>query len=172
MIKPAQNYADKITALEYDLFYGMKYQYFHGGRTRAPSAIYGTSNENISFVSLDSNDNILGLIKNSVDYTANQAYDLAIISFKNSYEFARDVLKVIYDIFYKFKFCRLEFCAYADNPTFKNYKRFIQKFGGREAGYFRKYTKLLDNEYHDRVIFEILDTDLNDKLKNMFKEDK
>ena len=99
----------------------------------------------------------LSLIGYNVDWSAMCANRFGIISYrKNSLEFARDLYKVICDLFFKYHMNRISWCAYADNPAIRGYRNFIKKHGGRECGYYRQAVRLQDGLLHDSVEFEIL----------------
>lgn len=70
--------------------------------------------------------------------------------------FAKDVYKVICDLFKVYHMNRISWSAYADNPAIRGYRNFIKKYGGRECGYRRQRVKLMDGKLHDSVEFEIL----------------
>ena len=81
----------------------------------------------------------------------------AIISFrKGSMEFAKDLYKVICDLFEVYHMNRVSWTAYADNPAVRGYRNFIRKHGGRECGHYRQRARLQDGKLHDTVSFEIL----------------
>ena len=84
------------------------------------------------------------------------ADNFGIISFGNHIEFARDVYKVICDLFEKHGMNRVSWSAFVENPAVKGYRNFIKKHGGRECAYHRQVAKLLDGKLHDDVEFEIL----------------
>lgn len=84
------------------------------------------------------------------------ADNFGIISFGNHIEFARDVYKVICDLFEKHGMNRVSWSAFVENPAVKGYRNFIKKHGGRECAYHRQVAKLLDGKLHDDVEFEVL----------------
>lgn len=57
----------------------------------------------------------------------------------------------------------MEWWGYKDNPAIKGYRKFIKRFGGRECGYMRQTSKLMDGKLHDSVMFEILKEDIKIK---------
>lgn len=66
-----------------------------------------------------------------------------------------DLLKIIDDIFIKYKINKIEFRAIVDNPVIKHYYNFIKIFNGREVGTLFETIKLSDGELHDEVLFEL-----------------
>nr|DAE87766.1 MAG TPA: hypothetical protein [Caudoviricetes sp.] len=45
-------------------------------------------------------------------------------------------------------------------PALEGYGKLVRRFGGRESGYLRQVSKLMDGKLHDSIIFEILKSDL------------
>ena len=114
-----------------------------------------------SFVSVDESGDILGYICYGVNWTSVSVPSFGAISFVpgGSITYARDLLQCIDNIFMKYNFNRIEWWAAADNPAIRGYKNLCKRFGGREVGYLRQNTKLMDNKLHDSIIFEIMRED-------------
>lgn len=109
------------------------------------------------FVSVDTNDNVIGYICYEIDWVVMSASSFGIISFdKGNIEFARDVYTVICNLFDVYHINRISWLCYADNPAIRGYRNFIKKYGGVECGYYRQNAKLMDGKLHDSVEFEIL----------------
>ena len=84
-------------------------------------------------------------------------YAVGIINF-SEYKtiFGLDVGQALIDLFVKFKFNKLKFSVIVGNPIAKSYDKMIQKYGGRIVGIYEKETRLIDGEYYDEKIYEIL----------------
>lgn len=161
MLDNAKKYEKEIQDKFLDTWYDMKYQYYRDTSGDRIPQLPDNCYDRRSFVSLDKEGKIIGFISYSYNDTAGSANNFGIINFgKPSYTFANDVLQVIADIFFKYKLRRIEWWCFADNPAIKGYRKFIKRFGGREIGYLREVSRLMDGELHDGVIFEILREDL------------
>lgn len=161
MIKPALLYEEKLQKANIESWYDMRNQYWHGWCSEYKIALESNNSQYHQFVSVDSEDNVIGYISYCVDWTAMSATGFAMISFsKGNMQFMKDLKEVVNNCFTKFSFNRIEFRAYADNPAIRGYRSFINRFGGKEAAYLRQDTKLMDGQLHDSVIFEILREDL------------
>ena len=157
MLRPAQLYEAELQEENIKSWYKNENIYWDGGPYSSRIELYDNNYESHQFVSIDRDDNILGYIGYNVDWSAMCANRFGIISYrKNSLEFARDLYKVICDLFFKYHMNRISWCAYADNPAIRGYRNFIKKHGGRECGYYRQAVRLQDGLLHDSVEFEIL----------------
>lgn len=157
MLRPAQLYKEKLQEENIKSWYKPEDIYWHGGAGDCNIDLPDNNYESHCFVSVDKNDNVIGYIAYAVDWSAMSADRFGIISYrKNSMEFARDLFKVVCDLFEVYHMNRISWCAYADNPAIRGYRNFIKKHGGRECGYYRQVVRLQDGKLHDRVDFEIL----------------
>lgn len=157
MLKPAQLYEEKLQEENVKSWYDPANIFWNSGTgtytINLPDDNYGEH----CFVSVNKNDDVLGYISYSVDWTSMSATNFGIISFrKNSIEFAKDLYKAICDLFEVYHMNRISWNAYADNPAIRGYRNFIKKHGGRECGYYRQIVRLQDGKLHDSVCFEIL----------------
>lgn len=157
MLKPAQLFKDKLQEENIKAWYRPE-NIFWNNNAGDYSIDLPDNNYNIHcFVSVNKEGNILGYITYNVDWSAMSAYGFGIISYrKKSVEFARDVFKVICDLFETYHMNRISWAAYVDNPAIRAYRNFIKKYGGRECGYYRQIKRLQDGRLHDMVEFEIL----------------
>lgn len=157
MLKPAQLYKDQLLKEYVKTWYKPEYIYYTGWTgDRFPDIPDNNYNDH-DFVSVDENDNIIGYISYSVDWIAMNADRFGIISFdRGNIEFAKDVYKVIRDLFEAYHMNRISWCCYVENPAIRGYRNFIKRHGGKECGYYRQIAKLQDGKLHDSVEFEIL----------------
>lgn len=168
MLKPAQLYKDELNKKMVEGWYDIENIYYH----RSPGSYeldFGDNNKNChSFVSvkrrklgLETIDTIIGFISYEVDWEAMSADNFGFISFdKGNVLLVSDVVTCIRDLFLKYSMNRVAWYCYADNPALEGYRKLVKRFGGKEVGYLRQVTKLLDGKLHDSVIFEILKSDL------------
>lgn len=169
MIKQALLYEEELQKENIKTWNNINYQWWHGGQSGFPINLDKNSgnSENHNFVSVDKYDNVIGYIGYSVDYVSKSAFNFGIVSFnKPSIIFARDLVNCIKDVFVVYNFNKIEWYCYADNPAIRGYRNLINKFGGKEVGYLRQSSILMDGKYHDTVIFEILKSELNYDLIN------
>lgn len=160
LLDNARKYAEELKSKFIDIWYDEKYKYYHMGgwhREYTPST---DDWEDMSFVSLDKENNILGHISYRLDRNISSAYDFGAINFSDDkLTFGIDLCQVIDDIFCKFNMQRMEFNVVCGNPIEKSYDRMVTKFGGRIVGTRKRAAKLLDNQIYDDKIYEILRED-------------
>lgn len=157
MLRPAQLYAQLLQEENVKAWYKLENMYWNGGAGDDDISLPDNNYEKHCFVSVNSEDDILGYISYIPDWEEMSVRGVRIISYrKKSVEFARDVYTAICNIFDVYNMNRIEWKCYADNPAIRGYRRFIKRYGGRECGYYRQDTKLQDGKLHDSVAFEIL----------------
>lgn len=157
MLKPAQLYKEKLQEENFESWYKPENIFWNGGTGTSQINIREDNYNEHQFVSVDKEDKVIGYISYAVDWSAMSAYNFGIISYKkNSVEFARDLYKVICDLFEVYHMNRVSWRAYADNPAVRGYRNFIKKHGGRECGHYRQEVRLQDGKLHAGVEFEIL----------------
>lgn len=163
MLRPAQLYEEKLQKANIESWYDLKNQYWNGWCSSNKIKLEDNNGEYHQFVSVDKDDNVIGYICYYVNWVTKSVCNIGIISFdKGNMTFITDLKKAVYDCFQKYNLNRLEFKAYSDNPAIRCYRRYIKKYGGRECGYFRKDTMLMDGKLHDTVFFEIIREDLKE----------
>ena len=167
MLKPAQLYEDRLQEENIKAWYKPENIFWNGGAGDSAIDLPDNNYDSHCFVSVDKNDNIIGYIAYSIDWSAMSANKFGIISYKkNSIEFARDLYKAVCNLFEVYHMNRVSWCAYADNPAIRGYRNFINKHGGRECGYYRQIARLQDGKLHDMVNFEILADEWKGRKRN------
>lgn len=160
MLKPAQLYKDELNKKMVEGWYDIENMYYHSGPFAYSMDVADNNSDVREFVCIDG-ERLIGYISYNVDYMSMSADNFGFISFdKGNVTLVKDVFNHIKDLFHSYHFNRVAWYCYADNPAIRGYRNFIQKFGGKEVGYLRQSTKLLDGKLHDSVIFEILKSDL------------
>ena len=155
MIKPAQLYTEELKRLYCETWYDPKYIYYHSDIGTQELQFSDNNYERHSFAILENNE-VVGYISYRLNWAAKVTYNFGIISFKQSLVFGKDLMKIIDDIFMKYKMNKMEFHAFSDNPVIKHYYNFINRFGGREVGILKESALLMDGKLHDSVMFELL----------------
>lgn len=157
MLKPAQLYKSELYEEYVKTWYKPENIFYTGWTGDRIPEIPDNNYDSHHFVSIDKEGNLIGYISYSVDWISMNADRFGIISFdKGNIIFAKDVYKVVCDLFEVYQMNRISWGAYVDNPAIRGYRNFIKKHGGRECAYYRQNAKLQDGKLHDSVCFEIL----------------
>lgn len=167
MIDLAVKYEEKLQELFSNIAFDEKYMFFNDCSYRDKYKASESTWNKHEFVSLDSNNNIIGYIKYGIDRDSLIANSLQIVNFSdNKVVFGRDVMKCLEEVFTKFKFRKLKYSVIVGNPIEKTYDRLTEKYGGRIIGVSLKEDKLIDGNYYDHKSYEIFRDEylLNTKL--------
>lgn len=160
MLKTAQLYQAAIIDRWHEKYYDDNYKWVCGSPGFSQFRFSEDTETAHDFASVDKTGIVIGVISYYTDWVTMSATDLVAINFeRGNVIFAKDLYEVIVNIFEKFNLNRLCWSCIADNPAIRGYRHFIEKFGGRECGYFRQETRLQDGKMYDRVYFEILADD-------------
>lgn len=160
MLDLAIKYETKLQELFSNISLDEKYMFYHGCSYREKYKSAESTWNKHEFVSLDSNNEVIGYIKYNIDRENQYAYALQIINFSNNkVVFGRDVMECLDEIFTKFKFRKLKYSVYVGNPVEGTYDRLTKKYGGRIIGIAFKDDKLLDGNYYDFKSYEIFRED-------------
>lgn len=160
MLDNARKYQEELKIKMMDTWYDEKYKYYHYGGWHSEINLSTHDWENIYFVSLNKDNEIIGYIAYSVDRNISGAYDFGAINFSNDkLTFGRDLVQVIDDIFCSFGLERIEFKVVCGNPIERSYDRMVERFGGRIVGVRKRVAKLMDNQIYDEKMYEILRED-------------
>ena len=166
MLEPAIKYKDQLEKLQYDIWFQEKYKYWNC------SVYYEAINIDINtwdkhqFVSVV-NGNVIGYIGYNISREDNSTYSLSILNFTDDkISFGMDLGQALKDIFEKYHFRKLNFNVVVGNPIEKSYDKMIKKYGGRIIGTKKEDVKLIDGEYYDKKMYEILAIEYFDAIKN------
>ena len=160
MLQPANLYENELNSLKLNTWYDLNYQYYNYSVFDDLIKVSSSNYDCHQFVSVNSDRKVIGYICYGVDRDSMNVTNLGAISFDMGNPlFGKDLYQAIYDIFEKYHFNRLGFYCYADNPILQTYINLVNKHGGRQSGYLRETTKLMDGKLHDQVLFEILAED-------------
>lgn len=165
MLLPAQLHTEELKKLFLKTAYDEKYKFYHSGYhdTYDPSDSTWGKHE---FVSVDSNNNVLGYIAYTIDRYTYVSHNFHVINFsENKATFGRDLCQAIDDMFLKYGLGRVEYSVVIGNPIEESYDKMTQKYGGTIIGVRHKSTRLSDGKWYDEKLYEILKEDyLNAKL--------
>lgn len=161
MLIPAQLCQDQLKELFIGKWYDERFMYYYDGTGRE---LYQSDNNcyySRQFCSIDDEDNIVGYIGYNYNNDSRSASNFGLCSFYDfNQTFFNDAIIAIYELFYKFRLDRMEFCAFSGNPAIGGYRSFIKRYGGREVCRLRKTCRLMDGMLHDTIMFEVLIEDL------------
>lgn len=160
MLKPAQLYKKELLEKNMRAWYQPENIYWNGGPGDYGIDLPDNNYNRHCFVSVDSNNEVIGYISYSVDWEIMSVDGMAVISYsKGNLVFIRDLYKAIRDLFEVYHMNRVSWACYADNPALRGYRNFIKRYGGKECGYYRQIARLQDGKLHDSVVFEILESE-------------
>lgn len=162
MLKLAHLYQDQIIRKMQETWYNEEYKYYYDQEPMIPDFPQRPDGFR-QFASVDSDGNVIGYLSYRYNSSTSRCYNFGIISFdKGNYEFVKDVIQMINDIFIKFGMNSMEFMCFARNTAvLRSYRNFIKNYGGKEVGTLRDCTKSFDNKLCDVVLFEVHRNDLN-----------
>ncbi len=157
MLKPAQLYKEELSKALIKTWYDSRYQ-FYQNNWYCDIPDFPNSNERYwQFVSVGEDENLLGYISFYADRSTLTAGWWGALSFRiGDVRFIRDLVDLVCDVFNKYGFERIYWTCVSDNPAIKGYRKFIKRHGGRECGYYRQSSRLMDGKLYDEVAFEIL----------------
>jgi RimJ/RimL family protein N-acetyltransferase len=157
MLKPAQLYKEQLELKNTKTWYDTDYMYWNGSTGNHNINLPDNNYEWHCFVSVDKDENVIGFISYSINWTSVSADRFGIISFdKGNMTFVKDIYEAVCNIFEKYNINRIQWSCFADNPAIRGYRNFIKKHGGRECGYHHQIARLQDGKLHDDVEFEIM----------------
>lgn len=159
MLRTAQLYKVQLEEEILKTWHDPDYMYYHSGTGSTVLQLAKNNYERHDFVSVNNDGKILGYISYNVSWCSMVASNFGIIRFDKqtfSKDFVIDILEVISNIFNKYNLNKIEWFCYADNPVIHSYRKFVQKYGGRECGYVRQSAKLIDGKLHDYALFELM----------------
>lgn len=166
MLEPAIKYKDQLEKLQYNIWFNDKYKYWTCDVYYDTLTINSNTWNKHRFVSVI-NDKIIGYIAYNIDRGNNSVNCLSIMNFSDDeMAFGMDLGQALKDIFEKYKFRKLNFVVVVGNPIEKSYDKMIKKYGGRIIGVKKEDVKLIDGEYYDKKIYEILATEYFNSIKN------
>jgi len=170
MLKYAKPYEEQVKKLFAETTFDMFYKYMTLSVYREEHKIPDSTWEGHHFVSLQG-EQIIGYISYWIDRQSDIVSGIHIVHFEKKYPFtfSRDVITTIKDIFEKFHFRKINVSVVIGNPIERCYDRLIKRAGGRIVGIKKKDVKLIDGQYYDQKLYEILAENYY-KAKEAFNE--
>lgn len=160
MLDTAINHRDELIEKMRQTWFQEKYKFWNNANYYEEQGIAESTWNDHQFVSLDSEGNVIGYIGYKIDRSSDYVYCLNIINFTdNKTAFGMDAGEVLKNIFEKFHFRKLCFSVVVGNPIEETYDKMIKKFGGRISGYQKEHVRLIDGQFHNEKLYEILSRD-------------
>lgn len=160
MLDVAIKHKERLTERFRETWFQDKYKFWNYTNYFEEMPIEDSTWVNHQFVSLDSDGDVIGYIGYKIDRSNDYVYALNIINFTdNKAVFGIDAGKVLKDIFEKFHFRKLCFSVVVGNPIEKTYDKMIENFGGKICGYKKEHVRLIDGQFYDEKMYEILAKD-------------
>lgn len=137
-----------------------KYKFYNTANYFGEIDIKSTTWDDMGWVILDSSGEIEGYIGYSVSRLTNSVKALWAINFNaKEVTFGLFLREVIFDIFNKFNFNKLNFRVTVGNPVEKSYDKIIKLMGGYIAGYYKEDCILYDGKLYDQKEYELMRKD-------------
>lgn len=160
MLDIAIKYKEQLTEKVRDTWFREKYQFWNCTNFYEECQLADSTWNNHQFVSVDDSGEVIGYIGYQIDRANDVVYSLNIINFSdNKVLFGLDAGRALRDIFEKFHFRKLTFSVVVGNPIESTYYRLIQKYGGYVSGYQREQIRLMDGNFYDEKLYEVLAVD-------------
>lgn len=160
-IKLAKPYEERLNKIWSEVCYDEKYMYYDINMERSPIVINESTWNGLSYVCVDSEDNIYGYIAyTTVRDIRMSVHSLRAVNFSgNKFAFARDLKTVIDEIFFKFNFRKISWSVIPGNPIERSYDNLCKRFGGRIVGTEKDAVALMDGKLYDYKMYELFKTD-------------
>lgn len=157
MLKIAYPYKDFIQMAWQAVVHTDKYKYYNAtNHWDYEIQLSNSSWDNISMVSVNKYDNILGFLRADIDRCSDKVSNIGVINFGDiSYTFSKDLYIFLDSLFSKYSFRKIEWTVLIGNPAEKMYDKLVKKYGGRIVGTREKSAMLENGEYCDVKIYEI-----------------
>lgn len=111
----------------------------------------------LQYVSIDQQNNLLGLFECNLNRETQTAYDVTAIKFISGYspEFSADMYRFFVDVMFN-RYCinRIVCSVIKGNKAEALYDKLCARYGGRIVGTFRNETKLYDGKLYDVKYYE------------------
>lgn len=157
MLKNVKLYETELNEKVIETWYDLKYQFYYAGNSYYFSGVKLDDN-NWGFVSVDKDDEILGMITFQVSPDTCAVRNFGMMSFTDrlNMEFVRDIITVVNDIFCKYHFNRMVWYCVDGNQAIKSYRRLCERHGGTVVAHEHECVRTLDGKLRDAYAFEIL----------------
>lgn len=156
MLRAAQLYEEDLRYEFEKIWYNEEYKYYFNDNFYCDIEVSLDTCQQHQFVSIDSDENIIGYIAYNIDRQTDNVNNLCAINFNhNKAIFGIDLIQAVDDIFLKFNFNKINFNVIIGNPAEGMYDKFVKMCKGRIVGVMKKHTKLVDGKIYDIKYYEI-----------------
>lgn len=114
------------------------------------------------FASINKEGEVVGYFKYRINRDTGNIDGLQIANFKKdvlSRTFGQDLQQIFQDIFLRFNFRKINFSVIVGNPAEAFYDKYIEKIGGNIVSYYKDECKLIDGQYYDLKVYEVMKED-------------
>jgi hypothetical protein len=163
MLKPAILYKEAIPAYFAKASMDPANRFVRDSYWGFDDLVSNTQWHNLDFVSVDTSDNLIGILSVSINRQSHYAHDLMALRFEKGDQYAgtwaKDFKEFFVLLFGYYRFQKLNFTVCVGSPHEAMYNRFCDKYGGRVVGIKKRDFRLIDGEIVDTKIYEILRED-------------
>ena len=125
MLKPAQLYKEQLYKEYIQTWYKSENMFYTGWTGDSIPEVPDNNYDEHHFVSVDTNDKLIGYISYQINWISMSADRFGIISFdRGNYLFAKDVYQAICNLFEIYHMNRVSWAAFVENPAIKSYRNF------------------------------------------------
>lgn len=159
MLKPAKLYENELKLLFAEIMFDEAFMYADVNSYRDELKLVDSTWTKHQFASVNEKGEVVGWFSYSINRDSGAAYALQIVNFKKDVlcpTFGKDLKTLFEELFLKFKFYKLNFSVVIGNPAEAFYDKYIEQIGGRILGYYEKDVKLIDGQYYDLKMYEVM----------------
>lgn len=166
MLVPAISYREEIRKQFHNLYYTKDMFYVTGALHQWCPEIDESPSEgryDYAIINNSREGNLIGFLSYSIDYYSSNAYNFGLVSFdKGNPIIGRDLFNKLEELVSTLH--RVEWRMIGGNPIEKHYDKFCAKHGGNKY-VLKDVTKDSHGEYHDDVIYEIINPTVTSSSK-------
>lgn len=167
MLAFAQDYKNELEKRMRETWGNEKYWYYHASSYMGALEVDNDTWNNVQLVSLNDSGEVIGFLGYGVKRECRYVSYLAIINFTDDKYFGIDIMRMVRDIFEKYRYRKIVFSVIIGNPIERSYDRLIERYGGRIVGIYKEHVMLPDGKLYDEKFYEIFRTDYLERRKNV-----
>ncbi len=167
MLVLARDYEEELVKRERETWENKKYWYYNASSYMSPIEVDENTWDRMQYVSLNSFGEVIGYLGYGVERQARYVSNLWIVNFADDKSFGIDILRMVKDIFEKYRYRKIVFSVIIGNPVERSYDRLIERYGGRIVGIHKEHVMLPDGKLYDEKFYEIFRTDYLEHRKNV-----
>ncbi len=155
MLANARDYKEELESKMRATWGNKKYWYYHNCSYFRPVVVEEDTWNKTQFVSLDASGNVAGYLAYGVEREGRYVTYLEIINFMDDRGFGLDVMRMVKDIFEKYRYRKIVFSVIIGNPIEPKYDRLVLRYGGRIVGTYKEHAMLPNGIMYDEKFYEI-----------------